>query len=1100
MKKWILFLVSVMCLVTLCVTMTACRSIASWMDKMAGLDKEEDTGPVVEHLATPSLYYNNGVLTWPGVLGATRYRIRYTNTETYEPAELVVHGTSLDLETLELPIGEFLFVVRAEDEKNPSANGDYTPDERGVRVTINSHVSLDDVVISLYYYDATTLLCTWTTVTGAVSYHVSADGNTSDSTTNYALLQADATKDTTVTLTVTGKPGYPYEGLSKSAKYVASGATTVEDAAYDKHDEALTLHIPGVTTVILDGQILNVSGNLTQVDIPANILRELSTGNHYMQVKSRLATQHYLLSIEDTRELVFVNSIGNVITSLDRAPRKNGLSVSIAPYCNTIRGIAYDGTSVASGDYTLSGDSNLTLAYSVVEAAGEGAHTLTVYYENTRGVALSATLQLQVSLPTAQTYDVATEGNLTLNGVPAGTTAVYGGGIGVSDYSISGSTVTFKADYLHALHADTYTYWLAATEGAFFSLDVYNSASAPYDVVLSYDEDPVAAFGKFHCDCGGSAADHAYTLDGGARKTADSYCISLGNLSHDATHNFTVYCNSNHTSTSYRIAPSDKALSYFNSRYNFEGRNPDLYMGSIAEFADVIHYLSYGGNIDDSRGDYGVSEITVFIGNDVMPKSGSMSDGLNAMLKAAKAGFTSPYDCAISAAGASFDTDTRMGALTVTITFTSEIAKNRANAITPAASEDSRTLLTANSNTNRTTYIEGLKRTEAVGNVQELADLPMGVRPVFVGTDAATVAAQRTYQAALNVCKTYVSSTMTDVEKLQALYNYLALNVTYDRFALVWFQIQSYRQELEYNAYVGWHNAAISYRNTCSAEEREAIDGVSGYRSAVALTREYVKKSNATFWSNWNTSFNDYEASSLTKLHNYAASLITEAYQGTTLETDVQTFCATTTYAALTADLDNMIACSAFDAQGALCAHVAVCDGISDAFRILCLVEGITCVKVSGQGDNSAGGSEAHAWNKVLVGGEWYCVDATWSSAVNCVSHRYFMVPDSVFVVDHHEQIGEEYRVSQLAMGEEYNYYRETSVAGNTLYVTSLSQLDTTLRALYAAGERTIEVYVASCPTKEAFEGQLSTSSKKFLTPGKAYSYTYTNGYATIKY
>ena len=41
---------------------------------------------------------------------------------------------------------------------------------------------------------------------------------------------------------------------------------------------------------------------------------------------------------------------------------------------------------------------------------------------------------------------------------------------------------------------------------------------------------------------------------------------------------------------------------------------------------------------------------------------------------------------------------------------------------------------------------------------------------------------------------------------------------------------------------------------------------------------------------------------------------------------------------------------------------------------------------------------------------------------------------------------------------------------------------------------------MASCPTKEAFEGQLSTSSKKFLTPGKAYSYTYTNGYATIKY
>ena len=38
----------------------------------------------------------------------------------------------------------------------------------------------------------------------------------------------------------------------------------------------------------------------------------------------------------------------------------------------------------------------------------------------------------------------------------------------------------------------------------------------------------------------------------------------------------------------------------------------------------------------------------------------------------------------------------------------------------------------------------------------------------------------------------------------------------------------------------------------------------------------------------------------------------------------------------------------------------------------------IPCVLVSGIGTNSAGETEAHAWNYVQLNGAWYAIDVTW--------------------------------------------------------------------------------------------------------------------------
>lgn len=97
---------------------------------------------------------------------------------------------------------------------------------------------------------------------------------------------------------------------------------------------------------------------------------------------------------------------------------------------------------------------------------------------------------------------------------------------------------------------------------------------------------------------------------------------------------------------------------------------------------------------------------------------------------------------------------------------------------------------------------------------------------------------------------------------------------------------------------------------------------------------------------------------------------------------------------------------------------LAVCDGYSKTFSLLCNMENIDCYRVTGIAQTS-GGLGAHAWNKVKLGDKWYVVDITWTEyslmdeAVNVsgimysqnkyevLGHKYFLVNDS-FVSENH--------------------------------------------------------------------------------------------------
>ena len=89
--------------------------------------------------------------------------------------------------------------------------------------------------------------------------------------------------------------------------------------------------------------------------------------------------------------------------------------------------------------------------------------------------------------------------------------------------------------------------------------------------------------------------------------------------------------------------------------------------------------------------------------------------------------------------------------------------------------------------------------------------------------------------------------------------------------------------------------------------------------------------------------------------------------------------------------------------------RVAVCDGMAKAYTLMCQMEGINCVRVTGS-VSSGSTSGGHAWNRVYLDGKWYILDTTWGGASNAskksllneecptgesVNYSYFLVAEN---------------------------------------------------------------------------------------------------------
>lgn len=119
----------------------------------------------------------------------------------------------------------------------------------------------------------------------------------------------------------------------------------------------------------------------------------------------------------------------------------------------------------------------------------------------------------------------------------------------------------------------------------------------------------------------------------------------------------------------------------------------------------------------------------------------------------------------------------------------------------------------------------------------------------------------------------------------------------------------------------------------------------------------------------------------------------------------------------------------------------AVCDGKSKAFVLMCGIEGITAVRISGEASSDGKNFGGHAWNKVLLdlngtgNKEWYFVDTTWGDvgddSKEFLSHAYFLLSDDEVKNTHVEKQGHGY---PKAEGKFDYYAHETYTSNGTEY------------------------------------------------------------------
>lgn len=156
---------------------------------------------------------------------------------------------------------------------------------------------------------------------------------------------------------------------------------------------------------------------------------------------------------------------------------------------------------------------------------------------------------------------------------------------------------------------------------------------------------------------------------------------------------------------------------------------------------------------------------------------------------------------------------------------------------------------------------------------------------------------------------------------------------------------------------------------------------------------------------------------------------------------------------------------SAFTVKGAMCDRVAVCDGFSSAFRLLCQIEGIRAEEVSGVNEWGNVGT-GHAWNKVEIGGAIFAVDSTWARHTVddqiYVTLQYLFLDEAGLIDSRHFENGWDGTISSRTPADaSIDLYRANTVVSNDGFVVS-SELDLIpiIHALQANGITIAEIRV----------------------------------------
>ncbi len=106
--------------------------------------------------------------------------------------------------------------------------------------------------------------------------------------------------------------------------------------------------------------------------------------------------------------------------------------------------------------------------------------------------------------------------------------------------------------------------------------------------------------------------------------------------------------------------------------------------------------------------------------------------------------------------------------------------------------------------------------------------------------------------------------------------------------------------------------------------------------------------------------------------------------------------------------LNNTIPNESYEIEGVMLKGVGVCSGYAKTFDYFMYVLGINHEYVTGVASGNAG-TGGHAWNRVLIDGNWFYIDCTWDDPVcvgggNMLRYDYFLISYEVISQNHIQQ------------------------------------------------------------------------------------------------
>lgn len=622
---------------------------------------------------------------------------------------------------------------------------------------------------------------------------------------------------------------------------------------------------------------------------------------------------------------------------------ENDLAIDISTNGDRVIRVSADGATVPSYNYFTSSNELI-----IKKEFLDKKEYKTFIIQTRKGGTMSFVVQYGfkgfVSTDSIYLFDKSNSRDLHIESVASvSDITVFGNKITTDFYEIKNGKLFISENYLSTLKSGVYEFAVfSGGVSSSFAIKVYASKGNIQNLKLDYDVSQSYVCIDFDCDCGDN--EHYYKIFDELVKCESGDVVP--NVDRTISQTITLLCKKYSDEKTYSISVPSDAKEYLKKSYTLNGKERDHYIESTEELAEVLSFISLGGNkiIIDNESPLGRSELTVYFSKQYL----EFTKKNPKYFEEASSLVTIAYNCRFSLKGVG-------NIVTLTANFyynpneilSSGKQKEYISDITDYLSRGNR------SQSFNAFPINSYEKEEFITTIADLERLPLNTRPVFANSNDP---ASKLYSKALSICRTYISDDMSDFEKVITFYHYLTTRVTYDTNALELYKLKS---ELE------------------------------------------------------NKNLNDAKSIILNALSSNGSlqNILLPLLDLNTTDEIVKTL------------YEKVLRLSSFSSYSAIVDGIAVCDGISSAMKLLCNIEGIECIEVSGLGITSSG-SENHSWNKVKIDGKWYIIDATWGRNSGYVNHRYFMVDEYDIKDTHIENPDNVYNsVVQTPATGKFDYY-----------------------------------------------------------------------------